>query len=75
MILQRHESTDTAVLKQLVLVGRYLTEVGVIASFLNIGDIINGRAETIKLAILQYLDDMNLQVTKLWFWYIVLEHR
>ena len=63
--LMTDESTDIAVLKQLVLVGRYLTEGGVKTSFLHIGSIINGRAETIEGAILQYLDDKSLQVIKL----------
>ena len=41
-----------AVLKQLVLVGQYLTDSGVKTSFLHIGDIISGTAETIERAIL-----------------------
>ena len=63
--LMTDESTDIAVLKQLVLVGRYLTEGSAKTSFLHIGDIIYGRAETIEGAILQYLDDKSLQVIKL----------
>ena len=51
--LMTDESTDIAVLKQLVLVRRYLTEGGVKTSFLHIEDIINDRAETIEGAILQ----------------------
>ena len=50
--LMTDESTDihVAILKQLVLVGRYLTNSGVKTSFLHIGDIIhvNGTAETIE---------------------------
>ena len=51
------ESTDIAVLKQLVLVGRYLTDDGIKASFLHIGDIVNGTDEAIEQAIMQYLHD------------------
>ena len=63
--LMTDESTDIAILKQLVLVGRYLTDSGVKTSFLHIGDIINGTAETIEGAILQYLSDKNLRITNL----------
>ena len=59
------ESTDIAILKQLVLVGRYLTDSGVKTSFLHIGDIMNGKAETIEGAILHYLGNKTLQITKL----------
>ena len=45
------ESTDIAVLKQLVLVGRYLTDEGLKTSFLCITDIPNGTAKTIEGAI------------------------
>ena len=47
------ESTDISVLKQLVLVGRYLTDEGMKTSFLCITDISNGTAETIERAILK----------------------
>ena len=59
------ESTDIAILKQLVLVGRYLTDSGVKTSFLRIGDMMNGKAETIEGAILHYLGNKTLQITKL----------
>ena len=62
--LMTDESTDIAILKQLVLVGRYLTDSGIKMSFLHIGDI-NGTAETIEGAILQYLSDKNLRITNL----------
>ena len=48
-----------------MLVGRYLTDSGVKTSFLQIRDIMNGTAETIEGAILQYLGDKTLQITKL----------
>ena len=54
------ESTDISVLKQLVLIGRYLTDEGVKTSFLCIKDIPNGRAETIEEA-----GDKVLQITRL----------
>ena len=63
--LMTGESTDIAVLKQLVLVGRYLTDSGVATTFLHIGDLANGTADTIERAMLQYISDKTLQVTKL----------
>ena len=63
--LMTDESTDIAILKQLVLVGRYLTDSGAKTSFLHISDIANGTAETIKGAILKYFSDKTLQITKL----------
>ena len=63
--LMTDESTDIAILKQLVLVGRCLTDSGVKTSFLHIGDIMNGTAEMIEGAILHYLGDKTLQITKL----------
>ena len=59
------ESTDISVLKQLVLVGRYLTDEGAKTSFLCITDIPNGTAETIEGAMLTYISDKTLQVTRL----------
>ena len=61
------ESTHIAVLKQLVLVARYLTEGGVRTSFLHIRDIhtCNGTAETIEAALLQSLTDKGLIITRL----------
>ena len=59
------ESTDIAVLKQLVLVVRYVTEEGVKTSFLLIRDIHNGTAETIEAALLQGLVDKGLNKVKL----------
>ena len=50
--LMTDESTDIAILKQLVLVGRYLTDSGIKTSFLHIRDIANGTAETIEGAML-----------------------
>ena len=47
-----------------MLVGRYLTNGGVKTSFLQIGDIMNGIAETIEGTILQYLGYKTLQITK-----------
>ena len=48
-----------------MLVGRYLTNSGVKTSFLHVGDVVNGTAETIEGAILQYLRNKSLQITKL----------
>ena len=55
--LMTDESTDIAVLKQLVLVGRYLTDEGVKTSFLCITDIPNGTAETIEGSMLKFVRD------------------
>ena len=49
------ESTDISVLKQLVLVGKYLTHDGVRTSFLTITDIPNGTAETIEGVMLNFM--------------------
>ena len=56
--LMTDESTDIGVLKQLVLVGRYVSNSGVKTSFLYIRDIVNGRAETVEGSILHTLSDM-----------------
>ena len=69
------ESTDIAILKQLVLVGRYLTDSGVKTSFLHIGDIMNGTAETIEGAILHYLGDKTLQITQSCVLLVVMVHQ
>lgn len=60
------ERTDVSVLKQLVLVARYVTDTeGVKTSFFNVADIFDGTAETIEAAILKYLDNKSLEVSKL----------
>ena len=59
------ESMDISVLKQLVLIGRHLTDEGVKTSFLCIKDIPNGTAETIEEAMLNYVGDKVLQITRL----------
>ena len=63
--LMTDESIDIAILKQLVLVARYMTKTGVKTSFLLIKDIRDGTAETIETALLQGLVDKSLDVTKL----------
>ena len=63
--LMTEESTDIAVLKQLVLVGRYLTDEGVKASFLCITDIPNDTAETIEGSMLKFVRDKSLQIMRL----------
>ena len=59
------ESTDIAVLKQLVLVARYMTETCVKTSFLLIQDIHDGMAETIETVVLQRLAVKSLDITRL----------
>ena len=63
--LMTDESTDIAVFKQLVLVGRYVTDSGVKTSFLCIKDMPNGTADTIEGAILKYMNEKSLEVSKL----------
>ena len=66
--LMTDESTDIAVMKQLVLVGRYLpteSDTGIQTSYLHIVDLPNGTADTIETAMLRYLSDKTLPVTKL----------
>ena len=53
-------------MSRLVLVARYVTDTeGVKTSFLNVADIFDGTAETIEAAILKYLDNKSLEVSKL----------
>ena len=63
--LMTDESTDVSVLKQLVLIVRYVTEQGIKTSYLHIRDLIDGTAETIELAVLQILRDKSIDVAKL----------
>ena len=63
--LMTDESTDIAVLKELVLVGRYWTDDGIKTSFLCITDIPNGTAETIDGAMLNFISEKTLQITRL----------
>ena len=63
--LMTDESTDISVLKQLVLVGKYLTHDGVRTSFLTITDIPNGTAETIEGVMLNFMREKGLQITRL----------
>ena len=63
--LMTDESTDIAVLKQLVLVARYMTETGAKISFLLIRDIHDGTAETIETALWQGLMAKSLDITRL----------
>lgn len=63
--LMTDESTDISVLKQLVLVARYVTDSGVKTSYLKIADLPDGTAESIEHAILKYADDKSLDIAKL----------
>ena len=63
--LMTDESTDISVLKQLVLVGKYLTRDGVRTSFLTITDIPNGTAETIEGVMLNFMREKGLQIIRL----------
>ena len=59
------KSTDISILKQLVLVARYMTETGVKTSFLLIQDIHNGTAETIEMMLLQSVAGKSLDIKRL----------
>ena len=59
------ESTDIAVLKQLVLVARYRVNGEVKTSFISMQDICDGTANTITQAILSYLTKKSLDIEKL----------
>ena len=64
--LMTDESTDIAVLEQIVLLGRYVTDsVGVKTSYLCIVDIPDGRAVSILDAIMYFLDGKLLNIAKL----------
>ena len=63
--LMTDESTDSSILKQLVLIVRYVTDEAIKTSYLNIRDLVDGRAETIEAALLQVLRDKSIDVTKL----------
>ena len=64
--LMTDESIDIAVLKQLVLVGRYqMSDSGVKTSFLHVQDMRNGKAETIEEAILNFLQTNSCNTSKL----------
>ena len=63
--LMTDESTDISVLKQLVLVGKYLTGSGIQTYVLCITDIPNGTAETIERALLKFMSDKTLQISRL----------
>ena len=63
--LMTDESTDVAILKQLVLVGRYVTEHGIKTSFLHIRDLDDGTAESNEAALVQFFGVNAIQITKL----------
>ena len=55
------ESTDVAVLSEMVVYARYVTATKTIkTAFLNITDLFNGTAETIEKALLDYMESKDL---------------
>jgi hypothetical protein len=48
----------------LVLIVRYATDEGIKTSYMNIRDLVEGRAKTIESALLQVLRDKSIDVTK-----------
>ena len=64
--LMTDESTDIAVVKQLVLVGRYILPTGdATTTFLALDDLPDGKAETIESAILKITKKKGLDVSRL----------
>ena len=64
--LMTDESTDISVLKQLVIVAKYILPSGKIeTSFLHIDDIADGTAETIEGAIVAFMETNGLDINKL----------
>ena len=64
--LMTDQSTDISVLKQLVIVAKYILPSGKIeTSFLHIGDIADGTAETIEGAIAAFMETNALDINKL----------
>ena len=60
------ESNDIAVLKELVLVGRFQMIDSVKTSFLHIQDVTNGKAAAIEEAILNFFADKFSQIVCIW---------
>jgi hypothetical protein len=59
------ETTDIAVLKQMVIYGKYLTNSGETRTvFLQITDLFDGRAETIEKALLQFCETAGIDIRK-----------
>ena len=64
--LMTDESTDISVLKQLVLVARYILTTGdVTTSFVAIEDLADGKAETIETAIIDITNKKSVEVARL----------
>ena len=60
------ESTDISVLKQLVIIAKYILTSGKIETpFLHMGDIADGTAETIEGAIVAFMETNGLDINKL----------
>ena len=59
------ESTDIAVVKEMVIYGRYVRSGKVATTFLNICELPNGTADTIETTLLAYMDKNNLSVSKM----------
>ena len=65
-LLMTDESTDISVLKQLVLVARYILPTGDVAtSFVAIEDLTDGKAETIETAIIDITNKKSVEVARL----------
>ena len=71
-VLQRHkqskihcEAEERENVKQLVLVVSYVMEEGIKTSFVHIRDLDNDTAESIEAALVQFLSDKAIQITKL----------
>lgn len=63
-VLMIDETTDVAVLKQLVIYARYITDSGVQTRFLGMLNIPDGTALTIVEAVTKFCDDWNLDINQ-----------
>ena len=59
------ESTDIAVVNEMVIYARYVQSGKVATTFLNICELPNGTADTIETTLLAYMDENNLSVSKM----------
>ena len=60
-----YEMTDVSISKQLIVYGRYLVQGEVKTSFLQICELIDGKAETIVSKVCQVCDELQLDLQKL----------
>ena len=59
------ESTDVAILKEMVVYARYISDGDVKTTFLHISELFNGKADTIESSLLACLEENDLPLSKL----------